>query len=94
MQKASEKYHIKMNEPVWVEMKSESSSSDWVNNANYYLKEGKYDFVLYLIRENNNIYPKLKMHSLCTNGYVSQVVKFDTLYRKDIKNICSKIYCK
>lgn len=91
MQKASEKYHIKMNEPVWVEMKSESSSSDWVNNANYYLKEGKYDFVLYLIRENNNIYPKLKMHSLCTNGYVSQVVKFDTLYRKDIKNICSKI---
>jgi len=41
LRKASEKYHIKMNEPEWVEMKNNSISSDWIENADVYLKEGK-----------------------------------------------------
>ena len=31
------------------------------------------------------------MHSLCNNGYISQVVKVDTLYSDKIRNICSNI---
>ena len=93
LQQASGKYHIKINnKPKWIEMPRGSKAIDWINAVNKrLLSEDKYDFVLYLLSEKNNIYPQIKKHSLCSNGYISQVVKVDTLYKKGIMSICSKI---
>ena len=93
LQKASGKYNIKIGNPKWVEMFNDAKVDQWISKANMYFKKEKreYDFVLFLLGKNNYIYPKLKIHSLCTNGYVSQVVTTDTLTKKGIMSVCSKI---
>ena len=93
LQKASGKYNIKIGNPKWVEMPNDAKVDQWISKANMYFKKEKreYDFVLFLLGKNNYIYPKLKIHSLCTNGYVSQVVTTDTLTKKGIMSVCSKI---
>ena len=90
---SSEKYQIKLKEPLMVKIPKGSNVTKWINEANKYFGEGKsnYDFAMFLLGNNDYIYPKLKMHSLCTNGYISQVVKVDTLYNKNIRSVFSKI---
>ena len=47
LQKAAGKYHIKIEEPEWIEQK-EIRGFDWIiKSINEYLKEGKYVFVLF-----------------------------------------------
>ena len=92
LQNASGKYHIKIKEPEWIEMQRGAKANDWINKVNEYLSKYKYDFVLYLLGENSFIYPQIKKHSLCSNGYISQVVKVDTCRKKKgLMSICSKI---
>ena len=93
LQKAARKYHIIIKDPVWVEMSGKAKAKDWIAEANKYFGKGKrkYDFVLFLLGKNSNIYPELKVHSLCSNGYISQVVKAETLYKKGLLSVCSKI---
>ena len=43
-----------------------------------------------LPHKNANDYKVLKTHSLCTIGYLSQVVKTSTLF-KNLMSVCSKI---
>ena len=91
---AIDKYNIKLAEPLKKKIPFEANVSKWISEANKYFGEGerKYDFALFLLGNNSNIYPKLKKHSLCQNGYISQVVKVDTLYKYGIiKNISSNI---
>ena len=95
---ASNKYGLKLDIPLKIEMPYNVSAHQWIKEANEYFGNEKreYDFALFLLGNNANIlYPKLKVHSLCTNGYISQVVKVDTLWRGDedktIMGICSKI---
>jgi aubergine-like protein len=45
---------------------------------------------VFLLDKNDNIYSKLKKHSLCTNGYISQVIKVKSLI-KNAMSVCSKI---
>ena len=54
------------------------------------MKEDKYSFVVFLLDDYDDIYKDLKVHSLCHNGYVSQVVKFNSL-KKNAMSVCSKI---
>ena len=95
---ASGKYGLTFNEPTKIEMSCDDNAQQWIDKANEYFGEGKKenDFALFLLGNNSNyLYPKLKVHSLCTNGYISQVVKLDTLWEADkdrtIISICSKI---
>ena len=90
---ASGKYGIKLENPLKVKIPYGAEVDEWIREANKYFGEEKreYDFALFLLGENTYIYPQLKMHSLCHNGYISQVVKVDTLYNDKIKNICSNI---
>ena len=90
---ASGKYGIKFENPLKVKIPYGAEVDEWIREANKYFGEEKreYDFALFLLGENTYIYPQLKMHSLCHNGYISQVVKVDTLYNDKIKNICSNI---
>ena len=90
---ASGKYGIKLENPLKVKIPYGAEVDEWIREANKYFGEEKreYDFALFLLGENIYIYPQLKMHSLCHNGYISQVVKVDTLYNDKIKNICSNI---
>ncbi len=90
---ASGKYGIKLENPLKVKIQYGAEVDEWIREANKYFGEEKreYDFALFLLGENIYIYPQLKMHSLCHNGYISQVVKVDTLYNDKIKNICSNI---
>ena len=90
---ASGKYGIKFENPLKVKIPYGAEVDEWIREANKYFGEEKreYDFALFLLGENIYIYPQLKMHSLCHNGYISQVVKVDTLYNDKIKNICSNI---
>ena len=91
---ASRRYHINIGKPKKIKMPYGANANRWINEANKYFGEGKsqYDFAIFLLGDNSNIYPKLKVHSLCTNGYISQVIKVDTLWKEGgIMSICSKI---
>ena len=93
LDKASKKFGLKIAEPEWIEMRNNSSAKDWTDTADDYFGENKsdYDFAVFLLGRNDKIYTQLKRHSLCKNGYVSQVVKAKSLQKKGIMSICSKI---
>lgn len=98
---ASVKYGLKLINPLKIKIPKNAKAQKWINEVNKYFSKEKreYDFALFLLGENSNeIYPKIKVHSLCTNGYISQVIKEDTLWKGDkektIMGICSKIILK
>ena len=99
LSKASKAYGLNITEPEWVEMHNKSRAIDWIETAESYLNSNykeednnnEYAFVIYLIKNNSKIYDDLKKHSLCKNGYVSQVVKTTSLKAKGMMSICSKI---
>ena len=93
LNKASKDYGIHINEPEWVELGSGYVAKEWINSVEEYLNEdeNKYTFVVFLIGKNNKLYDKLKKHSLCENGYVSQVVKASSIKPRGMLSICSKI---
>ena len=92
---ASKAYGFKIAEPEWIEMQNRSSWKAWTDTAEDYFGKGikrDYDFVVFLLGKNDKIYAQLKKHSLCKNGYVSQVVKAKSLQRKGgVMSVCSKI---
>ena len=90
--KASRGYGLAVSEPEWVEMGDRDKASDWTKSVEDYMNDGDYKFVLFLLDRNDNIYKNLKIHSLCNNGYVSQVVKVNSLRNpKNLMSVCSKI---
>jgi len=98
MQKASNAFGFKVTEPKWVEMPNNSKIKDWINKAEKYFPEDEegefeYDFAVFLIGKNDdNLYAALKKHSICRNGYISQVVKVRSIRNdKTAMSICSKI---
>ena len=105
LRKASLGYGINVEEPEWIEMNNNASGQDWKNEAEKIFKKNsktEYLFAIFLLNKNDSIYPLLKKHSLCYNGYISQVVKVNSLYKKkkgynnDNKrqvdlSVCSKI---
>ena len=88
--KASHGYGLAVAEPEWVEMDDRAKAADWTKSVEDYMGDGDYKFVVFLLDRNDYIYKNLKIHSLCNNGYVSQVVKVSSL-RKNIMSVCSKI---
>ena len=93
LSKASKAYSLEIPEPEWIEMPNKSSAKDWIDTANDYIGKGKkdYSFVVFLLGRNDYLYPQLKKHSLCQNGYVSQVIKVKSIQRKGAMSVCSKI---
>jgi len=94
LEKASGAFKFKIAEPEWIEMENKSTAEDWMATADDYFGKGKkrqFDFVVFLLGKNDRIYPKLKKHSLCQNGYVSQVVKAASMKKKGVMSVCSKI---
>ena len=93
--KASKGYGLKIDEPEWIEMPNKATYQDWADTADDYFGRGKkreFDFVVFLLGKNDRMYSQLKRHSLCINGYVSQVVKAKTLQKKGgTMSVCSKI---
>ena len=62
------------------------------------MKDKTYKFAVFLLdRYDDELYKKIKMHSLCQKGYISQVVKvnnFSPYSNKSesyLKSVCSKI---
>ena len=92
LQKASKGYGFKISEPDWGELNNDDGIDDWLNKAEEML-ENKPSFIVFLLdNDDNNIYRDLKTHSLCTIGYVSQVVKVESLENeKNVLSVCSKI---
>ena len=90
---ASKSFGIYIKEPTWVEMKNKSKPKEWIDKAEEYFEKGTddYSFALFLIGDNDFLYSQIKKHSLCTNGYISQVVKSKTIKKKGLMSICSKI---
>ena len=94
LSKASKAYGIKIAEPEWIEMNNNSKAVDWTDTADDYFGKGvkrEFDFVVFLLGKNDKIYAQLKKHSLCKNGYVSQVVKARSIQKKGAMSVCSKI---
>lgn len=89
MLKSCDAVGVKVAEPEWIEVSS-NKAQDWIKEVanNNPLKT---QFVLFLLdRSNENLYNKLKIHSLCSFGYISQVVKTQSL-RKNALSVCSNI---
>ena len=90
LSKASGGYNLTISEPEWVEMNDRDTGKVWVDIANDYMKGNEYQFALFLLDRNDKIYKQLKIHSLCTQGYISQVVKVNSLNKNPL-SVCSKI---
>ena len=105
LEKAAYAYGIKVYEPYeedWIMMANNARAEDWEYKAGQIFKKNKnqnsknkYLFAIFLLNNNDYIYPTLKKHSLCNNGYISQVVKVNSLYKKNNNkvdlSVCSKI---
>ena len=94
LSKASKAFGLKIAEPEWIEMSNNSKAVDWTDTADDYFGKGvkrDFDFVVFLLGRNDRIYAQLKKHSLCKNGYVSQVVKARSIQKKGAMSVCSKI---
>jgi aubergine-like protein len=84
--KASKSYGLTVGKPNMVKVKN-NYNEDWKTKVN----KMKYDFVVFIIN-NDQIYGQIKKHSICENGYISQVVKASTIFKKkSLLSICSKI---
>ena len=90
LNQASEKYSLSISEPKWEEMEENSKVGDWTKKVEECMEKEKYSFVVFLLDRKDNFYKDLKVHSLCSNGYVSQIVKFNSLKRNPL-SVCSKI---
>jgi hypothetical protein len=90
LQKAAHGYGLVISEPEWVEMGDRDQPQQWIDAVEDYMSNGNYQFVVFLLDRNDYIYRHLKVHSLCHNGYVSQVVKAFSL-QKNALSVCSKI---
>ena len=90
LNKASQGYGLVISEPEWVEMGDRDDAPTWVNTADDYMNGNQYKFALFLLDRNDRIYRNIKIHSLCRQGYVSQVVKVASL-KKNALSVCSKI---
>ena len=90
LSKASTGYKLTISEPEWVEMGDRDNVDNWIDTANDYMKGNEFQFAVFLLDRNDFFYTKLKKASLCTNGYVSQVIKISSL-KKNALSVCSKI---
>ena len=90
LNKASRGYGLAIAEPEWVEMGDRDNYNQWIQVVEDSMENGEYKFVLFLLDSNDYIYKHLKVHSLINNGYVSQVVKVNSLNRNAM-SVCSKI---
>ena len=90
LKKASRGYGLAVEEPEWAEMGDRAKAEDWIATVEDYMSNGEYKFVVFLLDRNDYIYKNLKVHSLCHNGYVSQVIKVNSL-KKNAMSVCSKI---
>ena len=81
-------YNLKFkdNDSNWIPMKSQNIK-DWINVVEKELyKRKNCDFVIFLINnKTDKLYAPLKKHSLCTKGYISQVIKYESIM-KAMKN--------
>ena len=89
LKKASRGYGLAVEDPEWVEMGDRDRAQDWIAAVEDSFTN-EYKFVVFLLDRNDFIYKDLKVHSLCHNGYVSQVIKVNSL-NKNAMSVCSKI---
>ena len=77
-------YHLKFkdNDSNWIPMTSQNIK-DWINVVERELNKRKdCKFVIFLINnKTDKLYTPLKKHSLCTKGYISQVIKYESIMR-------------
>lgn len=90
LKRASKSYDIKVADPEWLEMNS-LKAKDWKDNVEDYIKEKKYDIVVFILDKYlENLYKDIKSHSLTYMGYRSQVIKPESLH-KNAMSVASKI---
>ena len=71
--------NIKNDDSNWIEMSS-NNANDWIGTVEEQIDENELKFVIFFLsKQQNNLYNKLKEHSLCTKGYISQVIKLESL---------------
>ena len=88
---ASKGFGIKIEEPIWIDVPTNSKAKEWIKKVEEYSDEiDEKTLVLFLVNDEN-IYTSIKKHSLCKNAYISQVVKNSTIMKNGLMSICSKI---
>ena len=94
----SQQLNIKLNKPDRFELYDQSNLSVyWIETIEDYFKKKNYQFVLFLIDKNNDLYNALKKHSFIHKGYISQIVRITTLKKSPniiAKNILIQINAK
>ena len=89
LQSASTVYGITVKEPYWQE-ESSKSASDWIKSIKAYVKD--YQFVLFILdNRKQHMYSDLKKFANNQLGFISQVVKAETIRKKGGMAAASKI---
>ena len=92
---ASKAYGLKVEKPTLIKIPNNSKIKDWTTVAEKYFphdEESDFDFVVFFLgRNDDKLYTELKKHSICKNGYISQVVKLRSTTGKRAMSVCSKI---
>ena len=69
---------IAKNESNWIRMES-NNSKDWKEIVKDEMNKNDIKFVIFFLSKTNNaLYNDLKKQSLCDEGYISQVIKFES----------------
>lgn len=89
MQQACDGIGIKIAEPEWVEVNSYDPKK-WLEEVDSF-NPSKFQIVVFVLdRGTEHLYNRIKYHSLTMRGYLSQVVKTQSL-RKNALSVCSNL---
>lgn len=89
MKEACDAIGIKISDPEWIEMNS-YSAKDWLDEVDSFNPKKLQIVVFVLDRGTENLYKHIKAHSLSLRGYLSQVVKTQSL-KKNALSVCSNL---
>jgi len=93
LNKAGKDYKLSIPQVEWAEVSS-FSPKDWIETVNYFQPKN-FSLVVFLIdNRSESLYNHLKRHSLSDLGYISQVVKAESINGKRGMSVASKLLCQ
>jgi hypothetical protein len=90
MNQACEGIGIKLKDPEWLEMDSYDGKK-WLEEVDNLKPSSEFQIVVFVLdRGTEHLYNRIKTHSISMRGYISQVVKTQSM-KKNALSVCSNL---